>query len=55
MRPCQRKHFQAKLADYQNSIDKACITIEDQKKRISCFQGLINQLKDVMKEEDDDT
>lgn len=54
MRPCQRKHYEHKKQSYRDSINKARITIEEQQKRIKCFQGLIAQLTLAMKETDDD-
>ena len=51
MRTCQKEHFMKKLDGYQKSIDNCNITIEDQKKRIMCFQGLINQLREVLDNE----
>lgn len=53
MRSCQKQHFIQKIDSYQNSINKCGIAIEDQRKRISCFQGLINQLREVLKDDDD--
>lgn len=48
MRPCQKEHYLRKLDSYQEKINQSLITIEEQKKRIECFQGLINQLKSVL-------
>lgn len=50
MRPCQKQHFLRKIDSYQESIDKCTINIEDQRKRINCFQGLINQLRAVVED-----
>jgi peptidoglycan hydrolase CwlO-like protein len=55
MRPCQKKHFIQKIDSYQESINKCNINIEDQRKRIDCFQGLINQLRAVINDDTDDT
>lgn len=54
MRPCQREHYLRKLDSYQEHIDKSLITIEEQKKRIGCFQGLINQLKATLRDVKDE-
>ncbi len=66
MRPCQKRHFLRKRIAYEASIEMANrkITdirnanvdqkaIDEQRKRIACFQGLIRQL-DLMLDEDKD-
>jgi hypothetical protein len=53
MRPCQKKHFLRKIDSYQDSINRCYINIKEQKKRVDCFQGLINQLRAVLDDKDD--
>jgi hypothetical protein len=54
MRPCQKDHALRKIKSYQDTIDKCNINIKDQRKRIDCFQGLINQLRAVINDDSDD-
>lgn len=55
MRPCQKKHYTQKIKSYQTTIDKCNVNIEDQRKRIDCFQGLINQLRAVINDDSDES
>jgi peptidoglycan hydrolase CwlO-like protein len=54
MRPCQKKHALRKIESYQATIDKINITVKEQQKRVQCFQGLINQLRAVINDTEDD-
>lgn len=65
MRPCQQDHFNNKKQNYRNlivgarrALDFAISksnqkAIDEQRKRIECFQGLIKQL-DLMIDDDKD-
>jgi hypothetical protein len=54
MRPCQKTHYLRKIDSYQTVINKCNVNIEDQRKRIDCFQGLINQLRAVINDDSDE-
>jgi len=53
MRPCQKEHFNRKKDSYRKKINDCKAAIDEQNKRIACFQGLIKQLDHVLKENDD--
>jgi len=53
MTECQRKQQMRKLRSYEQQALEAQKLLEQQKKRVQFFQGLITQLRLALKEESD--
>jgi hypothetical protein len=51
MTECQKKQQMRKIRSYQMSIKEALKLMAEQRKRAEYFQGLVNQIREAMKED----
>lgn len=51
MTECQRKAQMKKIRNYEQQAREALKLQQEQARRVKYFQGLINQLREVLKEE----